>query len=49
MSIAENDLLNRISILEIEENQGQSFDAFTWMMVIGACLVIPMIILGWGW
>ncbi|WP_454684995.1 hypothetical protein [Ancylobacter moscoviensis] len=49
MSSNENDLSSRISLLEDEKNQGQSFDMLTWMQVIAACLVIPAIILGWGW
>ena len=49
MTASEDELLNRISILENESNQGQSFDALTWAVVIAACLVIPVIILGWGW
>lgn len=49
MTASEEDLLYRISVLEIEENQGRSFDAFTWTLVIVSCLIVPAIILGWGW
>ena len=49
MMTVENDLLDRISILEDEKNQGESFDTLTWIQLIGACLIIPAILLGWGW
>jgi len=49
MDTNDRELLSRIEILERRENQGESLDAVTWIQVIVACLVIPALVLGWGW
>lgn len=42
------ELLARITALEDPANQGESFDAATWAQLIIGCIVLPAIVLIWG-
>lgn len=42
------ELLARITALEDPANQGESLDAVTWAQLIIGCIVIPAIVLIWG-
>lgn len=43
------ELERRIKALESVENQGEDFDASSWMWLIILGLVLPVIALIWGW
>jgi hypothetical protein len=49
MQNLEDELQIRLGQIELAANQGEGLDRAAWTWLIGGCLIVPILLLIWGW